>query len=236
MPNPIHTIFDLLALCFAMGAGAIVYRLRFREPLEKTAQAVGGGYFLSLSLGSILGSFILGTANLYLSGSPIIGRSIIGTLFGAIVAVEIYKLFRGVRGSTGYLYVLPFCVLVTIGRLGCFFAGLEDHTYGIQTNFPWGVDFGDGISRHPVQLYESLSMAVFALFVIITLKFKPDLIIYYGFYLCVGFYAAQRFAWEFLKPYGAVIGGLNLFHIVCFILIAYSIFMIVKVKHGYRSA
>jgi prolipoprotein diacylglyceryltransferase len=31
---------------------------------------------------------------------------------------------------------------------------LNDHTYGIATTLPWGVDFGDGIARHPTQLYE----------------------------------------------------------------------------------
>lgn len=41
-----------------------------------------------------------------------------------------------------------------IGRVGCFLAGLADGTYGLPTDLPWGVDFGDGIPRHPTQLYE----------------------------------------------------------------------------------
>ncbi len=44
-----------------------------------------------------------------------------------------------------------------------------------------------------------------------------------GFYLFVGVYAAQRFAWEFLKPYGAVLGPLNLFHLLSLALVAYAI-------------
>jgi prolipoprotein diacylglyceryltransferase len=36
---------------------------------------------------------------------------------------------------------------------------LEDHTYGVPTSLPWGVDFGDGLSRHPTQLYEAAFVA-----------------------------------------------------------------------------
>ncbi len=32
--------------------------------------------------------------------------------------------------------------------------GLSDRTYGTPTSLPWGIDFGDGIPRHPTQLYE----------------------------------------------------------------------------------
>ena len=39
-------------------------------------------------------------------------------------------------------------------------AGLLDPTYGVASTLPWARDFGDGIARHPVQLYESASMAL----------------------------------------------------------------------------
>jgi prolipoprotein diacylglyceryltransferase len=42
----------------------------------------------------------------------------------------------------------------------------------------------------------------------------------------VGWYACQRFVWEFLKPYPTLIGPFNIFHIVCAILLLYSIFML----------
>ena len=37
------------------------------------------------------------------------------------------------------------------------------------------------------------------------------------------FYACQRFAWEFLKPYPTVVGPLNVFHLLSVGLIAYGI-------------
>jgi phosphatidylglycerol---prolipoprotein diacylglyceryl transferase len=231
----IHSLFDLTALTLAVLSGIGVYHWRFREALAETASRVGHGYFLALALGSLSGSFILGSANLFISGEPMIGRSILGAVFGAIITVEIYKSYKGARGSTGYIYAIPFCVLVSIGRLGCFFAGMDDHTYGVPTSLPWAVDFGDGSMRHPVQLYESLSMLLCALALLLILRSRPAIVIGYGFYLCIGFYASQRFLWEFLKPYGTVIGSLNLFHIICLLLVIYSLFMSLKVKYGYTT-
>ena len=61
--------------------------------------------------------------------------------------VELAKRACGVTRSTGDQFVWPLAVGTAIGRLGCFFTGLDDHTYGTATRLPWGVDFGDGILR-----------------------------------------------------------------------------------------
>ena len=44
--------------------------------------------------------------------------------------------------------------------------------------------------------------------------------------LAVGFYGAQRFVWEFLKPYGALIGPFTLFHLLSAAILAYAVVMI----------
>src|SRR5262245_1246056 len=84
------------------------------------------------------------------------GKTIVGGLLGGWIGVEIVKRLRGVRGSTGDAYVLPIILGIAIGRIGCFLTGLADHTHGEPTALPWGVDFGDGVRRHPTQLYEIL--------------------------------------------------------------------------------
>ena len=43
----------------------------------------------------------------------------------------------------------------------------------------------------------------------------------------IGFYGAQRFAWEFIKPYGMLVGPFTLFHLLSAALIAYAVVMIV---------
>lgn len=82
------------------------------------------------------------------------GQSIVGGLLGGLVATEIAKRLVGSRTSTGDLFVGPILLGLAVGRVGCFLAGLHDGTFGLPTGLPWGVDQGDGVSRHPVQLYE----------------------------------------------------------------------------------
>ena len=52
---------------------------------------------------------------------------------------------------------MPILIGIVIGRIGCLLAGLQDVTYGNPTSLPWGVDFGDGIPRHPTQFYDKCS-------------------------------------------------------------------------------
>ena len=47
-----------------------------------------------------------------------------------------------------------------------------------------------------------------------------------GFYLAAGFYGLQRFALEFIKPYGTLIGPFTLFHLLSAAILAYAIVMI----------
>ena len=87
---------------------------------------------------------------IYLMG----GKTIIGGLLGGWLAVELMKKYVGIAESTGDLFAVPLAIGIAVGRIGCFLTGLSDKTYGTATSLPWGVDFGDGVSRHPTQLYE----------------------------------------------------------------------------------
>jgi len=82
------------------------------------------------------------------------GKTIVGALVFGLISVELFKRYIGVHQSTGDLYAIPLALGIAIGRIGCFLTGLSDNTYGTPTNLPWAIDFGDGIPRHPTQLYE----------------------------------------------------------------------------------
>jgi prolipoprotein diacylglyceryltransferase len=221
----IHTCFDILAWMSAALMGWFVsreewLRERARTPLRDP------GYFIALALGAIAGAMLFGSLNMGLAGRWVLGHSIAGAIAGGVFAVEAFKLVFGIRGSTGAQFVAPLATGIAVGRLGCFFAGLPDFTYGTPTALPWGVDFGDGIARHPVQLYESAAMLLFLIVYLREIARGSELFRTRGFHLFVGWYACQRFVWEFLKPYPTLIGPFNIFHIVCAILLAYSIFML----------
>ena len=229
----VHFIFDMTAWLSAWLMARFVTargwlpsaRTPFRDP----------GYFIALGIGAIAGALTFGSLNMTLAGMLQIGHSIAGAVAGGIVAVELYKLAAGIRGSTGGQFVAPLALGIAVGRFGCFFAGLPDFTYGVPTSLPWGVDFGDGIARHPAQLYESAAMLIFLGFYLKGLSTQNEFVRRQGFYLFTGWYAVQRFVWEFLKPYPPVFGPLNVFHLICIALLAYSLFMM-RQNHELRAA
>lgn len=225
----IHTLFDLAAAGSALALTLAVYLWRLKPQMRRIEDA-GPGYALALVLGAAAGGYGAGTLNLWLSGLPGVGRSVVGALAGAIVAIELFKARRAIRGSTGIVFVPGFAASVVVGRWGCFLAGLTDHTHGTPTQWPWGHDFGDGVLRHPVQLYESLAMAAFLAVALLLIARRNRFFLATGFYLMVGWYAAQRFLWEFLKPYGALVGPFNLFHFICAGLMIYSLVMTARAE------
>lgn len=218
-----HTAFDLLAWGSGLGLGALLYSWRLRDAVDRLAVKVDGGYFLSLALGAAPGAWLAGSLNTLRAPGGALSHSVVGALVGAIVGVEIYKRLRGLTGSTGGVFVGSFALGVAVGRLGCFFSGLADQTFGTPSTLPWAVDLGDGVGRHPVQLYEAAAMALFLLAYLTGLAARAPWAMRRGFYVMCVWYAAQRFAWEFLKPYPRLIGPLNLFHILCLGLAAYGL-------------
>jgi len=217
-----HLLFDIIACLAALLIG-LWQKTQAKLPNNPH---LSDRYIFVLLVGCVVGGYSLGTWNLVLSGMPHLAHSVLGALAGGIAAIEIYKAYRGIRVPTGASYALPFCLAVSVGRIGCFLGGLADQTYGLPTLLPWAVDFGDGIPRHPVQLYEALTMGCVTLCGIIWLNKRPAQYTRYAFPSIVAFYAAQRFLWEFLKPYHSIWQGLNLFQLVCLLLIAYSLFLI----------
>jgi phosphatidylglycerol:prolipoprotein diacylglycerol transferase len=90
------------------------------------------------------------------------GKTIVGGLAGGLVAVEWVKRRLGIRVATGDLFAVPLALGLAVGRIGCFLTGLADDTCGNATRLPFGVDFGDGVRRHPTQLYEIVFVLVLA--------------------------------------------------------------------------
>jgi hypothetical protein len=217
-----HSLFDVLAWAASALTGAWLHRWRLRDAAERLARTTGSGYFIALAAGALVGAWTTGSANTLRMVSPMLSHSIAGALAGAIVGVEVYKRLIGLKGSTGTPFVGPLAVGIVFGRWGCLFAGLPDRTYGVRTALPWAVDLGDGIGRHPVEVYESLSMLAFLLPYIAALKLRRSWALRRSFYVLAGWYGAQRFAWEFLKPYPKLVGPLNIFHLLCLGLIAYG--------------
>ncbi len=200
-----HRFFEVLA--YLLGAQLFwLLRRRGADLLDsRTRLTVLGGAMLGAGLGAkLLHILTLLPQRVELGWGPVLGgKSILGALLGGHLGVEIAKRLVGETRRTGDLFVLPLCLGIAVGRLGCFFTGLADGTYGGPTTLPWGVDFGDGIPRHPTQLYESLLMLVF-LGVAWTLRkrLKPGAL----WRLFLAAYCAWRLLVDGIKPYPAMLG------------------------------
>jgi len=115
-----------------------------------------------------------------------------------------------------------------IGRVGCFLAGLEDDTYGIPTDLPWGVDLGDGVRRHPTQLYD-IGFALGALFLL--RRHRPQLAGEPGlqFKLMLAGYLLWRFFIDFLRPVPYAFPlGLSGIQVVCAVALALYVPLLVR--------
>jgi phosphatidylglycerol---prolipoprotein diacylglyceryl transferase len=222
----IHLAFDLLAYTTGGLLSLWFAKTHLWHRPGAVPQKSRLWYWLWLLQGGILGAFLIGTIELWLSGiEGMLGKSILGAIAGGILAIELYKKVEHIEGSTGLAFVPSLAAGIAVGRWGCFLTGLPDMTHGVPTSSALGYDFGDGIPRHPVQLYESFSMLLFLVVFLVMMRRENGFWRRNGFYLFAGFYGAQRFAWEFLKPYATLIGPFNFFHLLCAGLIAYALCM-----------
>ncbi len=224
----VHLLFDLLA--YAVGTLLIWKVFKPTQPIIED-ENLRYAYYTLVIVGAFLGAFLVGSLNTFISlerSNIIIGKSILGAIVGGVIVVEIFKKIMKIEGSTGAYFVPSLTVGIAIGRIGCFVSGLEDYTYGVPTNSLLGYNFGDGVLRHPVQLYESLTMALFfvyTLFIHIKNREYFKKVIFYQFILV---YSLQRFIWEFFKPYETVGFGLNVFQFICLGLMVYAIYYLRK--------
>lgn len=159
-PVALHTAFE--ALAYAVGFRTFLWTRRRLAPTAFRHD----DHVVWVSIGAIVGA-ALGAKLSFWIDDPLTafadfpdprhlleGKSIVGALLGGVLGVELAKKIAKLDTATGDAFVLPLTMGMCIGRVGCFLAGLGDHTYGTPTSLPWGVDFGDGIARHPTQLYE----------------------------------------------------------------------------------
>jgi phosphatidylglycerol---prolipoprotein diacylglyceryl transferase len=142
------------------------------------------------------------------------GKTITTGLIGAYLGVELAKLALGVRVKTGDTYALPLALALAVGRWACFFNGC---CAGVATTLSWGVDFGDGVRRHPTQVYESLFHLFMAGTLFVLLKRKALRFQQLKFYLIA--YGVFRFLTEYLRPEAPWLLGLTYYQCAALVLI-----------------
>jgi len=225
---PVHFVCETLA--YFLGYRYYVYSRKYNNDAISSENRLI--IFIGAAFGAFIGSHLIGVLEnptllshfnlVYFMGN----KTIVGGMLGGLIGVEFTKKKIGVSVSSGDLMVYPLILAMIIGRIGCFLAGLEDGTYGIASKLPWAINFGDGIRRHPTNLYE----IIFWVVLWITLKWAERNYQFTDgskFKIFLSSYLIFRFLDEFIKPDYFFSFGLSVIQLVCIagILYYYKVFL-----------
>ncbi|MCL2652147.1 MAG: prolipoprotein diacylglyceryl transferase [Candidatus Azobacteroides sp.] len=213
-------------IALGIATGIVVYYLEARKVRQgnESSFLIVIGAFIGSTVGAKLLEFLL-NIDLVHSGNDLLaflvsGRTIVGGLIGGTLGVWITKEIAGIKGKRGNLFAPAIALGVAIGRLGCFFNGC---CYGKPTNLPWGVNFGDGIMRHPTQLYESAFMLL--MFFVLKFGFKKQEIkpgFLFNFLMLA--YFIFRFLVEFIREERVAVFHFTYFQLISIFVILYLLF------------
>ncbi len=196
-----HLVFEMLAYTLAYQ----YYQWLRRRSVDPIGDEQRVFIFIGAAFGAFWGSHLLGILERpFEPGASgflyfLAHKTMVGGLLGGLIGVEVTKKFLGVTHSSGDLMTFPLLLGLAIGRLGCHLHGLSDSTFGLPTTLPWGIDFGDGLPRHPVNLYEILFLGALGL-TIFTLERQWTLPDGSRFKIFMISYLFWRFCLEYWKP------------------------------------
>lgn len=228
-PNAANLHFILESLAFFVGIR--VYYFQKKQIIDPISDTNRLWILLGAMLGALIGSRVIAvletpeTLNTLTWLTIYKNKTVAGGFFGGLFGVEITKKIIGVTIASGDIYVIPILIAVIIGRIGCFGMGILEPTYGIETTFITGMNLGDEKYRHPVALYEIVTMLVLLVF-FIRIK-NQSLVNGDRFKLFMVCYFLYRFIVEFIKPYHSLFIGLSIQHwIAIFIFVYYHRFIV----------
>lgn len=139
-------------------------------------------------------------------------KSIYGALIGAYIGINISKRISGIKGNFGDIYIMPLCIGVFFGKIGCYINGCC------------------GSPNYPVQIWTSgFHLILFFMFYFFY-KRKYFTGRYFVIYMLV--YSLYRFCIEFVRTEPRMLYGLTIYQIMAVIIIPYFIYVLNK--RGYR--
>jgi phosphatidylglycerol---prolipoprotein diacylglyceryl transferase len=156
-------------------------------------------------------------------------KTVVGGFLGGLAGVELIKKYIGEKKASGDLFVFPMILALIIGRIGCFSMGVYEECYGLPTSLPWGMNLGDGSSRHPVTLYEIVFLAMLWIGL---QRMQNTMVLENGalFKIFMISYLLFRFALDFIKPHYTLPVGLSTIQVACLLGLLYYLPFILQPK------
>ncbi|CAI9682101.1 prolipoprotein diacylglyceryl transferase [Elizabethkingia anophelis] len=234
----LHPVLESLGIFLGM---RYYFFLKRKSP-EKLPLTISLAIIAGATAGALLGSKIIGNLeNPYTLFSTDFSikrfwsnNTIVGGLAFGLIGVELAKKIVGHKESTGDLITFPLMLAIIIGRIGCFFTGIYEETYGLPTDSIFGMHLGDQYLRHPVALYEiAFLILLWVILKVIQKKHFPSGFVFQIFMLS---YFTFRFFLDFLKPRIEIVGNLGAIQLTCLLVIIYYIYKVnITLKSKYLA-
>jgi phosphatidylglycerol:prolipoprotein diacylglycerol transferase len=176
-------------------------------------------------LGSALPAFMSGGLIQEQAERFVIGpKTILGGLLFGFFAVAVYKKTLGIRAETADAFARGTCLMMAIGRLGCFAAHC---CVGVASSAMWARDFGDGVPRLPIQLVEAVLL--FALLAALHVLHVADRLPDRRLFAFFAAYGSLRFALEFWRePVASVNAGIGFYQWLALLLATVGLWQVSK--------
>ena len=225
----------LISLCGYLASGTLFLVLRHRAqrshllPLsirQRFALAIG------IILGSLAGAALIGYAESFQflwhlsSDGPIppATQVSLGAMLGGWIGLEIAKRIQQTTHPSGDLFVFPMIVAIAFSRIAAFLNPIVGQRSGLPTSLPWCVDFGDGIPRHPTQLYEVIFILLLAAILLGRIRRQRQRGCMFSQFVFA--YLAFAFLLDFLRPRYALAMiplPLSIFQLAAFVGMAHAL-------------
>jgi phosphatidylglycerol---prolipoprotein diacylglyceryl transferase len=234
VPAAVHSLFEVAA--FFVGFRYYVYLKHKQGDAIATMHRIW--IIVGATAGALLGSRLIGAledpqwmhdATVQNVFTAFNNKTIVGGLYGGLFGVELTKFFLKEKNRSGDLFVFPILLALIIGRIGCALTALQDHTAGGPTSLPWGIDYGDGVARHPLPAYEILFLVALWYF-LRYVRNKNSLAPGSLFMIMMLSYTVYRFGMEFAKNDYVYPWGLSAIQTVCLLGIVYYYRVLLRPK------
>ncbi len=133
-------------------------------------------------------------------------KSIYGALIGAYFGINISKYLSRIKGNFGDLYILPLCVGVFFGKIGCFFYGCC------------------GSMSYPVQIWTAGFHLILFFFFYFIHKRKCLTGGHFALYMIL--YSFYRFCIEFLRTEPRIVYDFTIYQIMAVIFLPYFAYVL----------
>ena len=181
--------------------------------------------FIGALAGSAIPAFFSGGLVEGLAWStPITPKTVMGGILASFIFVSIYKRITKNHLDTSDGFARGAIAMMAIGRIGCIF---QHCCYGKEAS--WGLDFGDGLSRIPIQYFEAIGL--FGIFYFIQHIHEKNLFAGRRLFIVFALYGCLRFVLEFGREQIANIYlGIGFYQWIALLILATGIWQIM-----YRS-